>query len=82
MIVSFISSDHRSWDKHLPDFRFAYNTADHSSLKTSPAFLNLGRDPKPINSLRKTKENINYNIDSQAIELWNDRIKKIQIMKD
>ena len=82
MIVSFIGKDHRSWNEHLSDFRFAYNTAFHSSLKTTPAFLNFVRDPKPINSLRKSKENIDSNIDSQAIELWNDRMKKIQIMKD
>ena len=69
MIVSFIGINHRSWHEHLSDFKFAYNTAFHSSLKISPAFLNLGRDPKPINSIRKSKENIDSNIDSKTIEL-------------
>jgi Integrase core domain. len=39
MIVSFLERDHRDWDLHLPEFRFAYNTAYHSSLQTSPAFF-------------------------------------------
>ena len=30
MMSSFVESDHRNWDKHLPDFRSAYNTAVHS----------------------------------------------------
>lgn len=53
IIMSYIDKDHRTWDLHLSEFQFAYNTAHHSFLKTSPAFLNLKRDPKPINSLRK-----------------------------
>nr|XP_012235715.1 PREDICTED: uncharacterized protein LOC105679947 [Linepithema humile] len=40
MIIAYIGKDHRDWDKHLADFRLAYNTAAHSSLGTSPAFLN------------------------------------------
>lgn len=52
MLISFVSKDHRSWDKYLGEFRFAYNTAHHDSLKTSPAFLNLGRHPKQINELK------------------------------
>jgi len=41
MIIFFIEKDHREWDRYLSKFRFAYNTAFHSSLGTSPAFLNL-----------------------------------------
>ena len=51
MIISFIEQDHRTWDRYLPEFRFAYNTSYHSSLRISPAFLNFGRDPCPFNSL-------------------------------
>jgi len=52
MIVSFIGEDHREWDVHLADFRFAYNTAFHSSPGTSSAFLNLSRELLPPNLLR------------------------------
>ncbi|XP_029679749.1 uncharacterized protein K02A2.6-like [Formica exsecta] len=54
MIVAFLEKDHREWDEHLRDFRFAYNTAHHSSTGTSPALLNLGREPTPINSIRES----------------------------
>lgn len=42
---------------HLRDFYFAYNTAHHSSIGTSPALLNLGRELTPTNFLpaRKAK---------------------------
>lgn len=82
MIVSFIDKDHRNWDNHISDFRFAYNTAHHSFLKTSPAFLNFGRNPKPINSLFESENNCNPIIDPKSIELWNERVQKIQVMKD
>ena len=51
MIASFVENDRRSWDKLLPDFRFAYNTAVHSSTHVSPAFLNFGREPRVAKSL-------------------------------
>ena len=53
MIISYIEKDHNTWDQHLSEFQFAYNSAYHTSLKSSPAFLNFGRDPVPTNSLRK-----------------------------
>ena len=53
MVVAFLGRDHREWDAHLRDFRFAYNTAHHSSVGTSPAFLNLGRELEPARSLRR-----------------------------
>jgi len=55
MITSLIEKDHREWDKHLSEFRFAYNTAFHSSLETSPAFLNLGRELKPVQLLSRNQ---------------------------
>lgn len=41
MIVAFLERDHREWNEHLRNFRFAYNTAHHSSIGISPALLNL-----------------------------------------
>ena len=81
MIISYVGNDHRTWDEHLAEFRFAYNTAYHSSLKTSPAFLNYGRDPEPMNSPRRTGDP-ELKIDPRTPESWNERMKKIQVMKD
>ena len=53
MIISYVDKDHRTWDQHLAEFRFAYNTACHSSLGASPAFLNFGKGPPPINTCFK-----------------------------
>ena len=55
MISSFVKENHR--DVHLPKFRFAVNSAVHSSTKVSPAFLNFRREPRmPENSISHTTE--------------------------
>lgn len=57
MITSFLKKDHKDWDKNLTEFRFAINTAYHSSTKSTPAFLNCGRVSNSVNSIRKREEN-------------------------
>ncbi|XP_066600140.1 uncharacterized protein [Prorops nasuta] len=52
MIVAFLKENHREWDNHLADFRFAFNTARHSTLGLGPAFLNFGRELSPIECIR------------------------------
>ena len=81
MIISYVGNNHRPWDEHLAEFRFAYNTAYHSSLKTSPAFLNYGRDPEPVSSPRRGGDP-ELKIDPRAPESWSERMKKIQVMMD
>lgn len=81
MIISYIDQDHRSWDLHLMEFQFAYNNAHHSSLKTTPAFLNYGRYPEPINLLRRDKEG-KVEIDPLKPEIWKERMSKLQILRD
>uniref|UniRef100_A0A6V7JG33 Integrase catalytic domain-containing protein n=1 Tax=Bracon brevicornis TaxID=1563983 RepID=A0A6V7JG33_9HYME len=51
MIRAILEEDHREWDRHLYEFRFAYNTAHHSSINMSPAFSNFGREPVPSQQL-------------------------------
>jgi len=54
MIIAFLEQDHRDyWDVHLKDFHFAYNTAHHSSIGASLAFVNLGRELESAYSLRR-----------------------------
>ncbi len=43
MIASYVDNNHKHWDRHLVDFRFALNSAVHDTTGVSPAELNLGR---------------------------------------
>lgn len=80
MLISFIDKHHRDCDKYLGEFRFKYNTSQHDSLKTSPAFLNLGRRPKPINKLRN-RTKYPPNVEPQDPTLWKVRMRKLQVIK-
>ncbi|GAB1860686.1 Gypsy retrotransposon integrase-like protein 1 [Camponotus japonicus] len=79
MIVAFLDRDHREWDEHLKDFRFAYNTAHHSSIGTSPAFLNLGRELNPSNSLRDRCRGAAEVEPRDPVE-WSERMKKLRTL--
>jgi len=81
MIISFIEKDHREWDKYLSEFRFAYNTAFHSSLGTSPAFLNLGRELKPVQLLRLPNQEVTE-IEARDTAEWSERMKKLQVLRE
>lgn len=67
MIVAFLDRDHREWDEHLRDFRFAYNTAHHTSIGTLAAFLNLDRELWPPKTMR-AKGEVADEIESQGPE--------------
>lgn len=41
-IASYVRENHKHWDKHLPEFCFALNSAIHKSTGVTPAELNLG----------------------------------------
>lgn len=43
-ISSYVRSDHRTWDQHIPEIQCALNTAVHDSTKFTPFFLNHGRE--------------------------------------
>ena len=81
MIVFFIENDHGNWDQYLPEFRFAYNTAFHTSRKSSPAFLNLGRGPFPTNSLRK-RVSAKPEVERRTPESWQERMHRVQSIRD
>ena len=56
LLRAYIDSDQGNWDAHLHEFRFAYNSAYHASLQTSPAFANFGREPQPAISMQQEVE--------------------------
>ncbi|XP_033227080.1 uncharacterized protein LOC117179418 [Belonocnema kinseyi] len=71
MISSFVESDHRSWDKHLPDLRFAYNMVVHSSTRVSPALLKYGREARLVKALRRQEESVQGYISNITSSLRN-----------
>ncbi|CAB0028115.1 unnamed protein product [Trichogramma brassicae] len=82
MIASYVGANHRDWDKHLHELRHAMNTAVQSSTRVSPAFLNYGRHPRPVKSLRRE-------VETPAVECWEidetvwlDRISRLDAIRD
>lgn len=43
MISSYIDENHRTWDRYLPEFRFALNSSVHETTGLTPAELQIGR---------------------------------------
>ncbi|KAM0725812.1 Retrovirus-related Pol polyprotein from transposon 412 [Formica fusca] len=81
MITAFIEQDHRDWDLHLSEFRFAYNTAYHTSMQATPAFLNFGREPPSVSSRREGPEP-EIEIEETATAKWKERMERIQALRD
>ncbi|XP_015123157.1 uncharacterized protein LOC107045393 [Diachasma alloeum] len=75
MIRAYVEADHRDWDCHLDAFGFAYNTAQHSSLKATPAFVNFGRELEPENSLRRKLEG-DVEVEETPTASWIERMKR------
>lgn len=46
LISQYVRDDHRAWDEHLDEFKFAINTSVHDSTKFTPAMLNFCRELK------------------------------------
>lgn len=44
MIATFVGNNHQDWDRWLPEFRLALNTAVHETTGATPAKLALGRE--------------------------------------
>ena len=81
MIAKFVMSDHQSWDQHLHELRHAMNTASQSSTRVSPVFLNYGRHPPPVKSLRREVEKKGPKIPITE-EIWVDRVRRLDALRD
>lgn len=44
MIAQYVQRRHRSWDEHLGEIQFAFNTAVHDANGYTPAYLIYGRE--------------------------------------
>ena len=81
MIATYVGADHREWDLHVHEFHHAMNTATQSSTKVYPAFLNFGRHPKPIKSLRREVEGP-IKIEKIDPTTWADRVRRLDALRD
>ena len=84
MIMAFIQENHREWDKHLPEFRFAYNTAYHTSLQATPAFVNFGHELTAEECLRAKLENNDERIpdfDIYDLDELRQRLNKLKKLR-
>ena len=81
MINSFLADDHKDWDLHLSELCFALNSAVHSSLGVSPAFINLGRNPVPSNLLRNHLENPIPTLPPD-LDKWKKRASRLPALHD
>ena len=57
IIIACLDSDHRLRNEHLPEFRYAMNTAEQSSTKRSPDYLYFGRELKLPNTIERDESN-------------------------
>ncbi|CAB0042488.1 unnamed protein product [Trichogramma brassicae] len=78
-IIAYIEEKHNTWDVHLPELTFAYNTATQESTKMSPAFLNMGRHPRPGNTVRQQEDEAAVEDDEEEqINSWRDRMNRMK----
>ena len=82
MLTSFIDENQANWCSLLPSLAFAYNTAVHSSTKTTPFELMYGRKPKVPLDLIFGQLNLNLHLDpeSYASEVKNNLNKSFEIV--
>ncbi|XP_023288668.1 uncharacterized protein LOC111674036 [Orussus abietinus] len=79
MIISYIGEDHRNWDAHLHSFRFAYNTCHHSSIDATPAFANLGRDPRAIRPGENESDTKDVTVIPRPSPEWLKRMEHLKV---
>ena len=75
VIKAYLENDHASWDDNVDDLKFAINTSKNATTQYTPAFLNLGRELQPLQSLRKNTNQDN-DIEFQDANKWTDRLRK------
>lgn len=51
LIVTSLGKNHQRWDEQLGEIQFALNSAVQESTKFSPAFLNFGRELRPLHQI-------------------------------
>ena len=79
MIAAFVGAEIGRASAHIHELRHAINTAIQATTRVSPAFLNFGRHPRPVKSLRREIEGARP-ILKMPPEVWVDRIKRLDAL--
>ena len=79
IIRAYLENDHATWGSNVNDLQFAINTSKNASTQYIPAFLNLGRELQPLQSLKKNIEK-DDEIEFQDENKWTNRLRKLQII--
>lgn len=79
MVSQYVKDDHRMWDEHLNEFRFALNTAVHESTKYTPAALNFCRELRSPQALHGPLA-VNTNESESSVSDTHDM--RFQTLKD
>lgn len=66
---------------HVHEFHLTMNTGCQSCTRVSPAFLNYGREPRPIKILRPELE-LESNLVQDDAEAWTHRATKLDTLRD
>lgn len=78
MISQYVGTNQKTWDKFLPEFMFAFNTAVHESTKCTPALLNYGRELDQPKSLQRELDGNQLNVQVAHEE----RLSRLNELKD
>ena len=81
IIRAYMKNDLTAWDENIDDLQFAINASKNTSTKYTPAFLNLGRELQPLQSLRKNIEK-DDEIVYQDENKWTDRLRRLEVIKE
>ena len=81
MIAMFVEKDQRECDVHIHEFRNAVNTAVHALTRVLPAYLNFGRHPLPVASLKKDVEK-GQQLKPTTIDEWKARLARLEHVRD
>ncbi|CAB0027829.1 unnamed protein product [Trichogramma brassicae] len=78
-IIAYIEERHNTWDAHLPELTFAYNTATQESTKMSPAFFEYGSSPSASKTVRQQEDEAAAEDDEEEqINSWRNRMNRMK----
>lgn len=79
MITAFLGDNHREWNEHIAEFRFAYNTAFHTFAGNNPRVSqSWPRTP----AVGRERQEDGIAIDETDTEEWRERMEKVKSLHE